>query len=316
MITLDIIIVNWNAGKQLYECLKSVEATHRDGFILSRVVVVDNASTDGSADRLDDVDLPLVAIRNEQNRGFAAACNQGAKGSAADYLLFLNPDTRLSEDSLIKPLSFMEHSENWRVGIMGIQLVDEDSRVSRTCTRFPKPSMFFSKMLGLDRLSPRFFPSHFMTEWDHSDSREVEHVIGAFFLVRRFLFEELGGFDERFFVYLEDLDFSLRARQAGYSSYYLAGSQAYHKGGGTSEQVKAQRLFYSLRSRILYGYKHFGDFSATALLMGTILIEPLSRLVLALSHLSLAQFKETLSGYWALWRSLPAISKTAWIKKQ
>lgn len=316
MLSLDIVVVNWNAGRQLWECLESIVGASRKDVQLMRVMVVDNASRDGSLDRIDRLPLPLNIIRNEENMGFAAACNKGAKSSAADYLLFLNPDTRLAEDSLIKPLSFMEHSENWRVGIMGIQLVDEDSRVSRTCTRFPKPSMFFSKMLGLDRLSPRFFPSHFMTEWDHSGSCEVEHVIGAFFLVRRFLFEELGGFDERFFVYLEDLDFSLRARQAGYSSYYLAGSQAYHKGGGTSEQVKAQRLFYSLRSRILYGYKHFGDFSATALLMGTILIEPLSRLVLALSHLSLAQFKETLSGYWALWRSLPAISKTAWIKKQ
>lgn len=311
-VSLDIIIVNWNAGRQLRECLESVTLTGRDGFHLTRVVVVDNASSDRSADGLEDLELPLTVIRNADNRGFGAACNQGAKGSEADYLLFLNPDTRLQENSLAKPLAFMEQPNNRSIGIVGIQLMDDDGQVSRTCARFPTPGRFFSKMLGLDRMFPRFFPSHFMSDWDHGESREVDHVIGAFFLVRRSLFTSLGGFDERFFVYLEDLDFSLRAWQAGWSSYYLASIQAYHKGGGTSQQVKATRMFYALRSRILYGDKHFGWFPATGLMAATLLLEPLARLVLSSARRSGEEISETLKGYSMLWGATPALLRAAW----
>ncbi|MCL5779521.1 MAG: glycosyltransferase family 2 protein [Firmicutes bacterium] len=307
MPSIDIVIVNWNAGKQLYNCLKSITATNQDDYELNRVVVVDNASTDGSADGLGDLRLPLTLIRNSENRGFAAACNQGAKNGEADYLLFLNPDTRLFENSLVVPIRFMERPDNRNVGIVGIQLVDESGQVCRTCARFPTPGRFFSKMLGLDRLFPRVFPSHFMSEWDHGETREVDQVIGAFFLVRRQIFESLSGFDERFFVYFEEVDFSYRAFQKGWKTVYLADAQAYHKGGGTSEQVKATRLFYSLRSRILYGYKHFSWLSATLLLLGTLFLEPFSRIALAIARGSVKQIMETLAGYMRLWLNLPSL---------
>lgn len=303
--SLDIIIVNWNAGQQLRDCVDSIGTVDRDDFELGRVVVVDNASWDGSADELKDMGLPLTVLRNTENRGFAAACNQGAKGSEADYLLFLNPDTRLFSDSLNKPLAFIEQPDNQNIGIVGIQLVDSKGRVSRTCARFPTPIRFFAKMLGLDRLFPHSFPSHVMTEWAHGESCEVDHVIGAFFLVRRSLFEELKGFDQRFFVYLEDLDFSFRARQRGWRIFYLATAQAYHLGGGTSGQAKATRLFYSLRSRILYGYKHFRWWAATGLMLGTLFVEPLARIGFAIAKTSPAQLQETLKGYLLLWQNLP-----------
>ncbi|KPJ64955.1 hypothetical protein AMJ44_11750 [candidate division WOR-1 bacterium DG_54_3] len=305
--SLDIIIVNWNAGQQLRECIGSIVGAKRDGFNLNRVIVVDNASADGSADELEDLRLPVSIIRNEENRGFAAACNQGAEDSSADYLLFLNPDTYLNQDSLAKPLIFMEEVSDQQIGIVGIQLLDKNGEIARTCARFPTPGRFFSKMLGLDRLFPHAFPSHFMSEWDHQASREVEHVMGAFFLIRRFIFEELGGFDEQFFVYLEDLDFSFRARQAGWHCFYLADTKARHKGGGTSEKVKAMRLFYSLQSRILYGYKHFGWWSATGLMLGTVLLEPWLRVAFAVATGSLVQLKEAQKAYAMLWRSLPQL---------
>jgi hypothetical protein len=305
--SLDIIIVNWNAGKQLRDCLESIVVANRDSFELSRVVVVDNASLDGSVEALDGLDLPLSIIRNFKNRGFAAACNQGAKGSSADYLLFLNPDTRLFKNSLTKPIAFMEQQNNQHVGIVGIQLVDEVGRISRTCARFPTPGRFFSKMLGLDRLFPGFFPSHFMNEWDHSETREVDQVIGAFFLIRRRVFESLGGFDERFFVYFEEVDLSFRAFKSGWKTIYITNTQAYHKGGGTSNQVKAIRLFYSLRSRIQYGYKHFGWLPATFLLIGTLLLEPVSRLVLAAVRGSGKEAVETLNGFLRLWVCIPTL---------
>jgi N-acetylglucosaminyl-diphospho-decaprenol L-rhamnosyltransferase len=308
---MDIIIVNWNSGGLLRDCLRSITiAANQDNFKLNRVVVVDNASCDGSADELEELRIPLFIIRNEVNRGFAAACNQGEKESKADYLLFLNPDTYLNEDSLAKPLIFMEKGFNQHIGIAGIQLIESNGEIARTCARFPTPARFFSKMLGLDRLFPHVFPSYFMSDWDHRESREVDHVMGAFFLIRRLIFEKLGGFDEQFFVYLEDLDFSFRARQVGWRSFYLADAKAHHKGGGTSEKVKALRLFYSLQSRIFYGYKHFGWWSATGLMLGTLVIEPLIRFTFSAARRSRGEIRETIKGYSFLWGNLPLLLKS------
>jgi GT2 family glycosyltransferase len=302
---IDIVLVNWNAGSLLRDCVRSIEGARLEGFSLGQVVIVDNGSTDGSLDGLAFTDLPLRIIENTDNRGFGAACNQGAQGSRADYLLFLNPDTRLFADSLSIPLAFMEVTQNQSVGICGVQLIDEHEEISRSCARFPTPRMFFFKIFGLDRLFPGFFQSHFMEEWGHGENREVDHVIGAFFLMRRCLFEQLNGFDERFFVYLEDLDFSLRAKESGWASYYLADARAYHKGGGTSEQIKARRLFYSLRSRILYGYKHFTPTQATLLLLSTLSVEPLLRLAFSLLRGAFKSIAETISAYLMLYRALP-----------
>jgi len=302
---LDIIVVNWNGGALLKSCLQSVARAEHQGFIFSRVVVVDNGSTDGSLEEVECVPLPLDVIRNEDNRGFGTACNQGAEGSRADYLLFLNPDMMLGEESLSKAVAWMEDAQSAATGILGIQLLDEEGRVSRTCARFPKSRHFLSQMLGLYRISFSLFPTHIMLEWDHGRNREVDHVMGAFFLIRRPLFEALQGFDERFFVYLEDLDLSLRAHRAGWHSYYLADARAWHKGGGTSEQVKVMRVFYALQSRILYGFKHFSSGQATGLLLGTLILEPLARMVLAVCNRCPATVGETLRAFFLLWKGLP-----------
>ncbi len=305
--TLDIIIVNWNAGDQLKECLMSVIDTDRDGFTLSQVIVVDNASVDGSLDELDSLELPLNIIRNTENTGFGVACNKGAGISKADYLLFLNPDTRLNADSLKVPVEYMESQQNSKVGVCSIKLVNETGQADRTCTRLPKPGHFFVKIFGLDRILPRVFRSHFMTEWDHESSRRVDHVIGAFYLIRRNIFNKLEGFDTRFFVYLEDLDLSNRVGKLGYEIQYIADACAFHKGGGTSEQVKAKRLFYSLRSRIIYGFKHFNPFSAWLHFAATLIIEPIMRMVLAVLHRSVKEIKETFEGYLMIYKDIANI---------
>jgi len=309
MTMIDIIIVNWNAEKQLYNCLKSISGLNKDGFKLNRVVVVDNASTDNSINGLEDLVLPLEIIRNSKNIGFAAACNKGAKNSKVDYLLFLNPDTKLFNDSLTKPLIYMEKLENKRVGICGIQLVDEKRNVQHTCARFPTLGQFVSKIFGLYYLFPKVFLNHFMIEWDHKSDSIVDQVIGAFFLVRKELFDKLNGFDERFFVYFEEVDFSLRAYKAGWKSAFLSGSKAYHKGGGTSDQVKAKRLFYSLRSRILYGYKQFKCLTATILMLLTLFVEPWTRLIWNIIKGSNTELIETFKAYFLLWKNMPNLLK-------
>jgi GT2 family glycosyltransferase len=297
---MRVIIVNWNAGSQLRECVDSIIQYGQS--LVGQIVVVDNGSTDGSASVV--ADLPQVTlVQAGANLGFGKACNLGAAHADSDFVLFLNPDARLFPDSLTRIVDFMRRPENAQVGICGVQLVDEDGHVARSCTRFPTTIGFVAHAVGLDRIIPTL--GHFMGEWDHATTRQVDHVIGAFFLVRQSVFNALDGFDERYFVYLEDLDFSYRARQLGWSSVYLAEAQAFHAGGGTSRQVKARRLFYSLRSRILYAFKHFNPLAAILVLFATICIEPLSRSLLAVGRLSYAALKETWSAYGMLIRWLP-----------
>jgi GT2 family glycosyltransferase len=296
-INLDIIIVNWNAGNHLRDCLTSVYSAEKPNFILARVVVVDNSSSDGSADRLKHLDLPLTLIHNQENRGFAAACNQGARGSTAEYLLFLNPDTCLYKDSLSAPVGFMEKPQSRRAGICGVHLINDFGDSTISCARFPTLMMFVGKMTGLTAVFPNVFPCHLMTRSECQNNREVDQVIGAFFLVRRSLFDSLKGFDERFFMYFEEVDFSLRAKREGFSSYYLADTFLYHKGGGSSERIKAKRLFYSLRSRIQYGFKNYTYFEAVALLVLTLTVEFVARIFSALFSLSRGKLSETILGY-------------------
>lgn len=305
---LTIVIVNWNAGAQLAAAVNSI-IQHHNGFVDS-VVVIDNASTDDSLAIIEDLTaLPfsLNIIRNIENRGFAAASNQGAALASSEYLLFLNPDTRLFENSLSLPLAFMQEAANATVGICGVQLLDEGGRVSRSCARFPSLSCFVAHILGVDRILPSM--AHVMAEWSHDQTCDVNQVIGAFFLVRRKLFVGLGGFDEQFFVYFEEVDFSHRAHQAGWRSVYLAEAQAFHAGGGTSQQVKAHRLFYSLRSRLLYGFKHFTPWQAWILVLITLSIEPVMRIFFSIVKNSLNDVRNTLCAYGMLWRDLDGIIK-------
>jgi len=298
--TVHVVIVNWNSGAQLRECLQSFAAV-ADDDVAARVTVIDNASTDGSSEGLE-ASMPLAVVRNADNRGFGAACNQGAAGSEADFLLFLNPDTRLMPGSFAEPVRYLRAHENERVGIVGIQLVDADGRVARNTARAPTAWSMVGNSVGFDRLAPRLFPPHFVTEWAHDQTRTVDQVMGAFFLVRRSLFEVLGGFDERFFVYYEDLDFSVRARAQGWRSVYLSTAQAFHRGQGTTEGATARRTFYFCRSRILYARKHFGALGALAVTLATLALEPLARLAAAPRSAG-----DTLRAFAMLWRDLPAV---------
>ena len=264
--------------------------------------MVDNGSVDGSGASVEG--LPnVILIRAGTNLGFGKACNLGAKQAKSEYLLFLNPDAALYAETLAKALAYMQDPAHAKVGICGVQLLDDAGHVSRSCARFPSVAGFLAHAAGLARYVPRL--GHFMAEWDHSQTRQVDHVIGAFFLFRRAVFESLNGFDEQFFVYLEDLDLSYRARQAGWDTIYLANAQAFHAGGGTSNQAKARRLFYSLRSRLLYAFKHFSWLGAVVVLLTTLFVEPLSRSALALLRRSWSGLKETWSAYGMLWRWLP-----------
>lgn len=305
---ISVIIVNWNTGARLMDCIDSIAKYHHN--LVSSVIIVDNASTDNSLVQIEAIkNLPfqLEIIRNPNNRGFSAACNQGAEKATSEYLLFLNPDTRLFDNSLLVPIAYLQESCNKTVGIVGIQLLDELNCISKSCARFPTLSIFMWQALGINRLPGLRHLNTHMSDWEHDETRAVDHVIGAYYLMRCSLFNKLAGFDERFFVYLEDLDFSLRVQKAGYQSVYLAEAQAFHAGGGASRQVKAHRLFYSLRSRLLYSFKHFRFWQAWIVVLITLSVESVTRTIFSLIYSGLDGISNTWYAYYMLWGDMRLI---------
>jgi N-acetylglucosaminyl-diphospho-decaprenol L-rhamnosyltransferase len=267
--SVDVVIVNWNSGAHLVKCLESIAAARQSTFELRRVVVVDNASSDTSLAGITDIPLPLRVLGNTENRGFAAACNEGAREVDGDFLLFLNPDTRLSVETLDIVTAFMADPTNARIGISGGRMVGTDAAPASSCSRFPTLSTSLSHMVGLARLFPQF-PSHLI---DPDVNTVVDQVIGAFFFVRRSVFDELGGFDERFFVYMEDVDFAYRAKECGYASFFLSDVRIHHHGHVSSDQVRGRRMFYMLRSRSEYARKHWPSWQAFLLALLQLIVE-------------------------------------------
>lgn len=295
--SVEVVIVNWNTGDHLRECLASLTESAQEGPVVSRVVVVDNASADDSLEGLDEIPLPLEVVRNSDNLGFAAACNQGAAGSSADYLLFLNPDTRLLPDTLARVTEFMDGDPASRVGICGVQILGRDGRPDISCERFPSLRILFGKMTGLARLLPRIFPRHHLSPAELRRSGFVDQVIGAFYFVRRDLFTRLNGFDERYFIYFEEVDFALRARRAGSASYFLKDARAFHVGNVSSDQIPDVRLYHSLRSRLLFAYEHWPRAQARTLLLLTFAVELPARLIRAATHGRAGEVRSTASAY-------------------
>lgn len=305
---VDIVLVNWNSGSQLRLAVESVLSDgNRNGAV--SIVVVDNGSWDASLNGLDSL-RGVQVLRNGKNLGFAAACNQGAALGGGQFILFLNPDAAVFQDTIRRSVEFMLRPDSVDVGICGVQLVDAAGIVQRSCARFPDAKMYLAQAFGFAGVSPSRF-SHIMMTFDHQETRDVDHVMGAYLLIRRSLFESLGGFDERFFVYLEDLDLALRAKRLGWRSVFLAQARAYHKGGGVSDQVRARRLFYALRSRILYAFKHFNRAQAWAVCFATLAIEPAPRLMRGLLRFSGRELVDTVHGFALLWWDLPSMLRRA-----
>jgi len=309
--TLSIIIVNWNSDDQLKRCVNSISKAKNEYFVLNEVIIVDNHSEDNSLTLLNRMDLPLRIIENKKNLGFGKACNQGGLHSKSKYLLFLNPDTELFENSLDIPIKYMEDELHKDVGIVGIQLLGDDGKITRNTSRFPNATRFISQFLFLDRAFPKIFKPHFVKEWDHKTTQKVDQIMGAFFLIRRDIFDRLNGFDERFFVYFEDVDLTLRTKKLGKDSLYLANAKAYHKGAGVSMKVPSRRYFYFQRSRILYYFKHFSKTIAILNVLFVYCVDPFIRLFLRLLFLRFRELKADLKAQYFLWKDLKNIIKKA-----
>lgn len=277
--TLDIILVNRNSGEMIKTCLNSIDLSNKRFFTLNTVYIVDDFSTDKSLENLNYPNLPLIIDKNDKRSGYGASCNRGAAKTSASMILFLNTDIQLSLDSIDVAVTQYIDLRKYDIGVLGIQLFELNGEISRCTSRFPSASDLIVETLYLHKLFPRIFKGIVQSEWDHKNSREVDQVMGAFMLMDRRIFELSGGYSRHFFVYMEDLDLSLRIRKLGYKSFYLTDTNALHLGGGTARKFWWESLFFSQRSRIKYTFVHFGRFSGCIVALNSLVFAPVVRVL-------------------------------------
>lgn len=274
-VKVDIIVINWNSGLLTMKAIEPYLNYH-NSKIKCNIIVVDNASTDNSKALFDNRINRI--IYNTKNEGFGKACNQAYKESNAEFILLLNPDT-ISEPLVLEGLiDFLNN--NPKYGVTGPRQLDKEGNVLVTCGRFPSFKTAFFELIGLSKIFPQFFlPAPIMTDWDHSESQDVDHVMGSYMLIRKSIVEKIGFMNESYFTYYEDLDLSKRIAKAGFKTFYNHKYSIFHEGGGSGEKVKTQRLFYSLSSRSIYWKNHFKKYKACILITISFLIEPFLRVM-------------------------------------
>lgn len=256
-ITLSIIIVTYNTREITRECLLSIRAT--SGSISKEVIVIDNNSDDGTSTMIRSVFPEVILISNSRNVGFAAANNQGLAIARGEYILLLNPDTVLKENALQSTMAFL--SNHPEASIVGCRLLNPDGTVQPSCRSFPSvPNLFFEAFF-LYRLFPRntLIGKYYLGWFTYDRVQEVDVVLGAFMMIRRSVFEKIGLFDERFFMYTEETDFCLRAKRAGLKTYFYPGGEVIHLGGKSAEQ-DPQKMFRDIYRTQLYLFrKHYSS---------------------------------------------------------
>ena len=246
---VSVILLTRNTCQQTREAIESVLSS--TGAISKEIYVIDNGSSDQTAEILPAAFPEIHYRRMERNLGFARGVNLAAREAAGDCLLLLNSDTRVAPDALGLAVEWMR--ANPGCGVAGAQLFHADGRKQNSIANFPSLATELLNKFLLRKLWPRRFPGK---EQEFREPVEVESVIGAFFLVRRVLWEKLGGMDERFFFFLEETDFCLRAHQAGYATVHLPQVRVWHGQGQTAKKDLAAARIEYWRSRYAYFAKH------------------------------------------------------------
>ncbi len=253
---LSIVIVNYNVRYFLEQCLCAVEKAIEP--IDAEVYVVDNASTDGSMDMVRKTFPWVKCIENKDNVGFSKANNQAIVESTGKYVLLLNPDTLVQEDTFVRSLAFMEEHPN--AGGLGIRMIDGAGNFLPESKRgFPTPWVAFCKIVGLTSLFPRsaVFAQYYMGHLSAEENQEVDVLAGAYMLMPRAVLDDVGMLDEDFFMYGEDIDLSYRMQSAGYQNYYLAESQIIHYKGESTKKGSLNYVYVFYKAMAIFARKHF-----------------------------------------------------------
>lgn len=245
---LSIIILNYKTKGLLKQCLKGIQLQHLK--LNHEIIVVDNASNDSSVAMVRE-NFPLVKIiESSTNRGFAAGMNLGLKEAQGKYYLLLNTDIAIMEQAIESMYNFMESHPD--VGLLGPKLINPDGTVQTSCRQFPTIKAILARRTPLGKL-PWFkkrLKDFLMLDWDHQSNHEVDWMIGACLMARREAVQKVGLMDERFFLYLEDVDWARRFWQAGFKVYYLAEAEMVHYHQRLSAAVPGLGGLFSYATRI------------------------------------------------------------------
>jgi N-acetylglucosaminyl-diphospho-decaprenol L-rhamnosyltransferase len=259
---LSIVILNYNTREHLRACLDSLRCEGSTSFsggpLQAEVLVVDNASDDGSADMVAHEFSWVTLIRSPHNGGFADGNNQALRRIRGDTALVLNPDTLMPRGGIRQLMACL--SAHPEAGVVGPKLLRPDGTMHLACRRsFPTPAVAFYRLTGLSRLFPRNprFGRYNLTFVDPNQAIEVDSVCGACLLIRRAVIERIGYLDERFFMYGEDLDWCLRTRQTGWTVRYEPGIVVQHQHGAASRQRALRATYHFFRAMDLFYRKHY-----------------------------------------------------------
>lgn len=263
---LSIIIVNWNVKRLLRTCLQSLlDACQSTPDLTIEIIVVDSASTDGSAQMVRDEFPQVRLIASDQNLGYAGGNNAGVDIARGRYLFLLNPDTIVKAEALARLVDYMDtHST---VGAVGPQLLWPDGTIQSSRRRFPTLGSLFweSTLLGQWFPNNQHIRRYHMADQSPDRPQQVAWVVGAAILIRREAWRQVGPIDETFFMYFEETDWCHRSTAAGWEIHYLPEAQVTHYEGKSSEQVVAARTIRFQRSKLRYTRKYFGPGWAAAL---------------------------------------------------
>ena len=253
---LTVVIVNYNVKHFLEQCLHSVFKSMEG--LSGEIIVVDNNSVDGSCQMLKDKFPGIVLIENKENLGFSKANNQGIKISHGRYILLLNPDTIVQEDTFLKCFHFMESHAD--AGCLGVKMIDGKGNFLPESKRsMPTPMVSFFKIFGLSALFPksRLFGRYHLGYLDKDQTNKIEVLPGAFMFLRKSVLEKTGILDESFFMYGEDIDLSYRIKLAGYENYYFPETTIIHYKGESTKKGSINYVMVFYRAMIIFARKHF-----------------------------------------------------------
>ena len=254
---ISIIIVSWNVCELLKKCIESIYK-HTRG-VTFEIFVIDNGSADNSASMVKKKFPEVKLTINQKNKGFAAANNQGIKQSSGNYILLLNPDTELKEDSLTKIKEFMKQNDG--CGIAGCHLLNSDGSHQDSVRRFPGFLDQALILLKLRHILPNLTPlrRYLCADFDYSREQKVDQIMGAFFMIKREVIDKIGLLDEKFFIWFEEVDFCKRAQKAGWQVAYTPVTSVIHHFGQSFKQmmtVDKQKIWN--KSVKYYFLKHCG----------------------------------------------------------
>ena len=259
---LSVIIVNYNVEYFLEQCLNSVRRAMQG--IDGEVYVVDNDSVDGSLKMLATKFPEVKVIANKQNVGFSRANNQAIRESTGEYVLLLNPDTVVEDDTFSKTIAFMDSHPD--AGGLGVKMLDGKGNFLPESKRgLPTPETAFYKMTGLTHLFPhsKRLAHYYMGNLSEDETNEVEILAGAFMLMRRAALDKVGLLDETFFMYGEDIDMSYRITQGGYKNYYFPETRIIHYKGESTKKTSVNYVFVFYKAMEIFAKKHFGGKKAS-----------------------------------------------------